>query len=187
VQADVLSQTQTSQLAVYTDNQGEVAIVAPVGWKCTAIFNAAGAGGVAAYPPGEILPDNWTTIAQPVGDFQMVSGFTAGGDSDNAALLACSIFPAADSELVSDGLACTTTKPPAEGTSPVNTAATLFDDPPGVEGTGFASGSSNDALGVITYNASQTPGSWINTCVLPASGEATCLADLANWVASYGE
>lgn len=187
VTATVPSQAESSQLAVYTDNQATVQVVGPVGWSCTANFSSNGSGGVAVYPPSEQIPNDWTSIVQPQGNFQMISGFTAGPDADLSALVACSIFPAANAQLVADGDSCTTTYQSGEQLDPINGSAEFFYDPPGLEGTGFASGSGNVAEGVITYNSSGSPGTYLNTCVLPDTGEQSCLIDLVNWLGLYGE
>ncbi len=42
----------TNKVAAYTDDQGKMYLLAPVGWTCQATLGADGNDSIAVYPPG---------------------------------------------------------------------------------------------------------------------------------------
>ena len=91
-----------SKMAAYTDDQGEMYVLAPLGWTCQASLGADGNDSIAVYPPGEVgtsqfaLGHSWPKSAQAVtGDLLPACYACFVGQ-------ACTFFPAAEHDLVHD-------------------------------------------------------------------------------------
>src|SRR6516225_9063931 len=48
-----------AELAIYTDDQGRMRLLAPRSWSCSAMYGADGSGGITVYPTGESVPSDW--------------------------------------------------------------------------------------------------------------------------------
>lgn len=176
-------------LAVYTDNQGTMRIVAPQGWSCSAQYGADGTGGVAVSAPGVSIPKNWgggwrLTSGSSV---QAIIGSQTAMCTSCAEAVACPLFgTAAKSFQTNFGRPCPARRPAAETTTQVRSGVMAFADPAGVLGDGNPSGGLNPANGVMTYYSGSENGSWVETCTLPAASKNLCTATLDYFLASYG-
>jgi hypothetical protein len=178
------------QLAAYSDDQGEMYVVAPRGWTCEATVGADGNDSIAAYPPGEVgtskfaLGHSWPKSAQAVTGDILPSCFACYVGQ------ACTFFPAAEKDLVrvyGSQLTCAAL-PTREGILRLSSSVISFNDPPGVLGTGEPSGGSFPALGVVTFkeNTGGTSfGSGMQTCTLPAREHALCTAVTDAFVSAW--
>jgi len=176
---------QASELAVYTDSQGSMKLVAPVGWQCSAQYGADGTGGVIVHPSGESVSD---LGAPPAGSpVEAVIGAETSACGACAYTQACPLFAAAASTYQSQlHSPCPVTKPAAETVYQIAPGIVAFEDPPGTRGDGASSGGANPANSVMTYYPNAANGSWRETCTLPADEHAICTTSLNNFIASYG-
>jgi hypothetical protein len=178
------------QLAAYTDDQGEMYLVAPRGWTCQASVGADGNVSIAVYPPGEVgtskfaLGHTWPKSAQAVtGDILPSCLACYVGQ-------ACTFFPAAERDLVriyGNQLTCASL-PTREGILRLSSSVISFEDPPGVIGTGEPSGGDFPAEGVVTFKegtGGTTYGSAMQTCTLPPRDHALCTAVIDAFVFAW--
>ena len=180
-----VSPGQASELAVYTDTQGLMKLVAPAGWQCSAQYGADGTGGVIVHPSNESVSD---LGAPPAGSaVEAVIGAETSACGACAYTQACPLFAAAASTYQSQlGSPCPVTKPAAETVYQISPGIVGFEDPPGTRGDGASSGGANPANSVMTYYPNAANGSWRETCTLPADEHAICTTSLNNFIASYG-
>jgi hypothetical protein len=182
--------SMAKQLAAYTDDQGEMYLVAPRGWTCQATVGADGNDSVAVYPPGEVgtskfaLGHTWPKSAQAVtGDILPSCLACYVGQ-------ACTFFPDAEKDLVRNygqQIKCASL-PQREGILRVSSSVISFEDPPGVIGTGEPSGGDFPAEGVVTFKegtGGTTYGSAMQTCTLPAREHALCTAVIDAFVFAW--
>lgn len=171
-----------TELAVYSDDQGYMMLLAPRGWSCSAGYGADGSGGVAVFPAGERVPAKVPadSAVEEVtgGETSACSGCTLGQ--------ACVLFATAASEFTKYfGRSCPTSRPPAETVAQLTAGLVAFADPPGVSGDGEPSGGLYPANGVMTYNPKSPDGSWTVTCTMPVSVKGVCTAILDYFVHAY--
>ena len=185
--ATVPGRDRTS-LRIYTDARGTIQLLAPASWTCRANFGADGSGGLVVYPKTESPPpESWEASWH----FQRSSGLIAisaietGGSSVQAAAQACGFFPAATKVTKQDlGHGCVK-RPKDETASATVNGAIEFVDPSGIAGTGRPSGGTNSALGVVTYSTSNSPGSYLFTCVLKKTEDNICAAGGSDFAYRY--
>jgi hypothetical protein len=180
------------KMAAYTDDQGQLYLLAPLGWTCQASLGADGNDSIAVYPPGEIgtsqfaLGHTWPKSAQAVtGDLLPTCYACFVGQ-------ACTFFPDAEHDLVRNygGQLSCTPLPSGQSVSRVSSSVIAFQDPAGVLGTGEPSGGTYPASGVVTFKErapSGTYGSAMETCTLPKSEHAMCNAALQSFIASWDQ
>ena len=176
-----------NQIAVYTDAQGEMQIMAPTGWACSASIGADGSSELAAFPEGQ--PNPTTNSSTPDTGEQVVG-------SQTGACLGClysqvtPLFTAAASQCAVDyaGIPSQCPGPYAgESIDPIGSGIVGFLDPPGVKGSGAGSGGPYPANGVATYQgATGSQPSYVETCTLPDSQHSLCTAALDDFVLAYG-
>ena len=178
------------KMAAYTDDQGEMYVLAPLGWTCQASLGADGNDSIAVYPPGEVgtsqfaLVHSWPKSAQAVtGDLLPACYACFVGQ-------ACTFFPAAEHDLVHDfsGQLSCTPLPSGQAVSRVSPSVIAFNDPAGVLGTGEPSGGAYPAVGVVTFkdrSPGGTYGSAMETCTLPKTEHAMCNAALQDFIAGW--
>jgi hypothetical protein len=178
------------QLAAYSDDQGEMYVVAPRGWTCQASIGADGNAFIAAYPPGEVgtskfaVGNSWPKSAQAVTGDILPSCFACYVGQ------ACTFFPAAEKDLVrvyGDQLTCAPL-PARQAILRVSPSVISFEDPPGVLGTGEPSGGTFPAQGVVTFKENtggSAYGSAMQTCTLPSREHALCTAVIGAFVAAW--
>jgi hypothetical protein len=173
-------------LAVYTDAEARMELVAPRGWNCTAIDAADGSGGVAVYPHGEKLPSTWSAgwALSRTSAASAVIGLQTSACYSCTLSQACRVFPAAAA--IRGFLPCPA-RPAAEKVTTIGAGIAGFVDPPGTAGDGVPSGGRYPAHGVVTYHPRSADGSWRETCTLPAAQSAECTAILAAFTSWYGQ
>lgn len=181
-----------NKLAAYTDDQGELYLLAPVGWTCQASVGADGNDSIAVYPPGEVgttrfaLNKTWPKTAQAVtGDLLPTCLACYVGQ-------ACTFFPAAEHDLVQDfsGRLSCTPLPSGQGVARLSPSVIAFHDPPGKLGTGEPSGGVYPASGVVTFKdrtANATYGSAMESCTLPQNEQVMCNATVQAFIASWDQ
>jgi hypothetical protein len=155
-----------SQLAIYTDTNRRMAVLAPRGWKCRAQFGADGSGGIGVSPtkaglmPGAAVPAVEITAR------------TDGACDGCTRSTVCAYFP----ELTEPGIQC---RAPVAGESVTRLRTHLiglFDPPGGIQGP-------NPDNGVLIVQ--QSPGlldDWSERCKLRPSDHALCTAILNDFV-----
>ena len=178
------------ELSAYSDDQGEMYVVAPRGWTCQASVGADGNDSIAVYPPGEVgtskfaLGHTWPKSAQAVTGDILPSCFACYVGQ------ACTFFPAAERDLVrvyGKQLTCAAL-PEREGVLRLSSSVISFEDPAGVLGTGEPSGGNFPAEGVVTFKENTggtTYGSAMQTCTLPPREHALCTAVIDSFVFAW--
>jgi hypothetical protein len=152
----------TRQLVAYSD--GVLILLGPRGWHCHALVDADGSAAIA------VAAGSPLHLAQPA----LTESFAE--TPDDAASLACSLFPAAAQQLPS-GVPCPIRRPRRESTATLGNDALSFADPAGVHGDGRPSGGSDRARGVLAFLAAGSGFSgyaFKATCTLPQASRATC-------------
>lgn len=172
-----------SQLAVYTDQRGEMKLLAPTGWVCNASYGADGSGGVSAYPSGETLPSGHLTSDSTA---EAIVGSETSACAGCAQTQASPLFSTAAADCAQNYPGSCGTLPSGESEEQIKAGVVGFLDPPGVAGDGNPSGGEYPANGVMTYHSGDDNGSWLDTCTLPYSQRALCTAVLNNFAQMYG-
>ena len=179
-----------NQLAVYSDDMGNMKLVAPVGWLCGANYYSDGVGGVDVFPPGQslvsgdMLPAGWTG--------QAVEGKETSACRSCSEPQACPLFMSAATDWQNDyHLNCPYTRPPSESVTSISPNIVSFIDPAGIAGDGVPSGGMYPANSVMTYypdvDSNSDKGSWLETCTLPSSDASLCMTSLNTFVNWYGQ
>jgi serine/threonine protein kinase len=186
--AESIPSSLVSQIAVYTDTQGQMQILAPTGWACSASIGADGSSELAAFPEGQPNPTTYSTT--PDTGEQVVGGQTSACASCNYAQTT-PLFTAAANQCAIDYAGTPSACPGpyvGESVDPIGNGIVGFLDPPGVKGLGAGSSGVYPANGVVTYHpvTSGSQPSYIETCTLPDSEHALCTAALDNFVLAYG-
>jgi len=176
------------QIAVYTDAQGQMQILAPTGWACAATIGADGSSDLAAYPQGQ--PEPTTSGATPDTGEQVVGGQTSACASCLYAQTT-PLFTAAASQCAVDYAGTPSVCPgpfAGESSEQIGDGIVGFLDPPGVKGSGAGSGGPYPANGVVTFHPGTAgrSGSYIETCTLPSNRHSLCTATLDDFVEAYG-
>lgn len=183
-----LPSTLSNGLAVYADSFGFMKVVAPVGWSCVAFFGADGTGGIVAYPSTETPPSsrNLDWSMTPNSPIQGVVINRASPCYTCMLAQACLLFPSAATTF-QQYLGHSCSSPPSSETDELLSAGlALFQDPPGVAGTGNPSGGLYAANGVMTYYP-QLDESYMETCTVPSSEKADCTSILNTFIDWYGK
>ncbi|HTT91231.1 MAG TPA: hypothetical protein VMF65_16875 [Acidimicrobiales bacterium] len=179
-----------NKMAVYSDDQGDLYLLAPLGWACQASLGADGNDSIAVYPPGEVgtsqfaLGHNWPKSAQAVTGDLLPSCYACFVGQ------ACTFFPAAEHDLVQDygqQLSCTPL-PSGQDVSRLSSSVIAFEDPANVLGTGEPSGGVYPASGVVTFKdrvPSGAYGSAMETCTLPKTEHLMCNAAVQAFIAGW--
>jgi hypothetical protein len=181
-----------SHLSVYSDGLGDMKILGPRGWTCSALILQDGSSTLDVYPASErnVASDEFAT---PLGnlpsgspDRELYARQTSACVSC-AETQACPVFATAANDLAHDvGWSCPTQAPTNETLTPLSTTAVEIVDQPGVVGDAYPSGGENGVYAVMTYRHHDANGSWEDSCVLPSTEDTICLATLNNFVTEYG-
>jgi hypothetical protein len=164
-------------LAVYTDSERYLTVVAPRGWRCSASYGADGSGGLRAVPRGAVAGSSSEAIV--ASETSACYGCTNGQ--------ACALFPAAAAAYRSAyRLPCPARRPARESIVRLSRSLVAFEDPAFVKGEGVPSGGRFPANGVMTYVAGGDRASFLETCTLPGALHDVCTAILNDFVARYG-
>ena len=157
-----LQASAASQLAIYTDPTGKVAVLAPRGWNCRAEFGADGSGGIG------VSPKTAGVTKEPAVE---IAAGTDGGCDGCTRSTVCGYFP----DIAEPGVQCRA-RGAHESVTRLRTHLVGLFDPPGVFGP-------NPANGVmIVQVVSGQPADWYERCTLPPSDHALCTAILNDFV-----
>jgi hypothetical protein len=173
-------------LAAYTDDQGELYLLAPRGWTCQASIGADGNDYIEAYPQGEV-PDpvhSWPKTAQAVtADFLPAC-------LGCVLSQACTYFPIAEQQLVKAygrSLSCPQARV-GQLTDRLSSTVVAYEDPSGVKGTEPPSGGNYPANGIVTYKLPTKHfeyGSAMENCVLPPRVRDLCTNALNDFASEW--
>ena len=161
------------RLSFYSD--GPITVMGPTGWECGARVAADGDIKLDLYPPGK--PD-YSRSRAPQGSALIEVDVVSTAHLPGAELV-CSLFPwssAARYDL-SSGFHCIG---PVGQTSRYDLPdVAIFEDPPGVKGSGVGSGGNLTSLGLVVYpRVSSVPTVKLAelSCTMPAAKQAACRA-----------
>jgi hypothetical protein len=172
----VIPRWMAGQVSLYTDPSDRVELLAPNGWRCSAVYGADGGGGISVYPAGLTKGADAQGIslsANPACEFCRLS-------------MACPYFAEARREWrqTYEGT-CSGPPPRREIVRPVSTTLVEITDPPGVKGANLPSGGDYVAYGNAAFFSRATAagafGSYISTCTMPTGNADFCKAIL-RWV-----
>ena len=159
----------THGLDAYTNT--EIYLLAPRGFHCSGTVAADGGTEVIAWAPHS---------PKPVAQHSRGAALTLNIDPACAgcrAADACPFFTAFARQL---GFPCTSGVPAGEKVSHPSRTLALFEDPPGVAGSGWPSGGPDPASGVVGLNGSPAAHASVyrSTCTLPQADHAICTDSL---------
>ena len=140
-----LSPEVAAQVTFY--GSGTETLLGPKGWHCEAAVGADGSTSMTIAPPGRAGPAD-----SPSPDRQAITAYTGGGCVGCIATMACGLFPEAWKLFEYDDLACPTKTPAGELVTRPLPRSAIFEDPPGVAGTGDPSGGRYRALGLMLFD-----------------------------------
>lgn len=146
------------------------AVLAPSGWHCSGGVGADGNIGVYALPPH---------VSQVTGRAPAVTAYWYANGV--AASTACPFFPNTFTGICPK-------VPARERVTRLDPHSVGFEDPPGVKGSGWPSGGSLRARGVLTARRGTTKSPYetnVETCTLPESEGALCTAALNDFLERY--
>ena len=167
--------TPAHGLVAYTNT--EIFLVGPPGLRCSGIVAADGGSQVVAWAPGAPKP---APHSHGVGLTLNIDPACAGCKADDA----CPFFTALARGL---GFPCAAGVPAGESVARPHPTLALFEDPPGVAGSGWPSGGPYPANGVVGTRGSPRNGLvYRSTCTLPAAKHAICTRSLNDVIARYG-
>jgi hypothetical protein len=157
-------------------SNGDLTILGPIGWQCRASVGADTTTRMAITPPDRTWPTGSST---PAPDLPAVTAVGGGSCLTCVARLACALFPEASQ--LADG-ACAASVPAQEQVRRPFPRTAVFEDPPGVAGTGEPSGGVDRSLGFVVFGsgdgatgaAQVQPTALKVTCSLPESMTAIC-------------
>jgi hypothetical protein len=153
-----------SQLAIYTDTTGKLAVLAPRGWKCRAEFGADGSGGIG------VSPTTTGVTTGPATPVEITAGTDGGCDGCTRSTV-CTYFP----DIAEPGVQCRP-RGARESVTQLRTHLVGLFDPPGVHGPNPA----NSVM--IAQQASGQLADWYERCALPQSDHALCTVILNDFV-----
>ena len=171
-----------SQLAVYSDQLGDMKLVAPQGWICSANYGADGSGGVSVYPTGEDLQT--ATAIAPSDEY--ISGSETSACVGCREGQACPLFATAAADYERDYQMTCEAPPSTESVDSLSAGVVAFLVPAGTTGTGVPTASDYPTNAVMTYYSDNDNGSWTDYCTLPASQQAVCTVVLNRFIDWYG-
>jgi hypothetical protein len=172
---EVSASGATHGLVAYTNT--ELFLVGPRGLRCSGLVAADGGSEVIAWAPGARKP---ALHSHGIGLTLNIDPACAGCKAEDA----CPFFTAVARML---GFPCSLGVPPKELVSRPRADLALFEDPPGVAGSGWPSGGPYPANGVVGMRGSPRDGSvYRSTCTLPAADHAICTESLNDVIARYG-
>ena len=170
-----VSAAVAAQVAFYSN--GTRTLLGPKGWHCEAAIGADGSSSMTITPPGQATP-----AGSPPPDHQAVTAYTGGGCVGCIATMACGLFPEAWKLFDTPGSSCPTTSPAGEVITRPIPRSVIFEDPPGVAGTGEPSGGRYRALGLMVFDpgtgaggsGTDFPSALKITCTLPDAMAQVC-------------
>ena len=170
------------QLALYSDQLGDMKLVAPQGWICSANFGADGSEGVSVHPTGEDL--STATAISPSDEY--ISGGETSACVGCREGQACPLFATAAADYERDYQTTCEAPPSSESVDSLSAGVVAFLVPAGTMGTGVSTASDYPTNAVMTYYSDNDNGSWTDYCTLPASQQAICTVALNRFIDWYG-
>jgi hypothetical protein len=162
-------------LVAYTNTNAF--LIAPRGLRCSGIVAADGGTQVIAWASGRPKPG---PHSRGIGLTLTVDPACAGCRADDA----CPFLTALAREL---GFPCSASIPTGERVVRPSRTLALFEDPPGIRGSGWPSGGRYPANGVVgTHGSSSDAAVYRATCTLPQADHAICTASLDDVISRYG-
>jgi hypothetical protein len=180
----------SERLAVYSDSEGELFLIAPRGWGCQASIGADGNDYLSIYPHGEVVSAKPFALRKWPGAAEAVTGDLLPICMGCYLEQACGFFPAAERDFVASygRVSICPRRSVGEDVRRISSTVVTFDDPAGVLGTGSPSGGLYSADGVVTFkrqSANGIYGSSTETCTLPPRDQTLCVvvrnAFVARW------
>ena len=170
-----VSAAVAGQVAFYSN--GTRTLLGPKDWHCEAAVGVDGSSSMTITPPGQATP-----AGSPPPDRQAVTAFTGGACVGCIATMACGLFPEAWKLFDQPGSSCPTTSPAGELITRPIPRSVIFEDPPGVAGTGEPSGGRYRALGLMVFDpgtgaggsGTDFPSALKITCTLPDAMAQVC-------------
>jgi hypothetical protein len=170
-----VSPAVAAQVTYY--GNGTRTLLGPKGWRCEAAVGADGSTSMSITPP-----DQPTTTGSPSPDRQAVTAYTGGACIGCIADMACGLFPEAWKLFEQPGVSCPTKTPPGELVTRPMPRSAVFEDPPGVAGTGEPSGGRYRAIGLLVFypgagaggTGQDFPSVLKITCTLPDAMAQVC-------------
>jgi len=153
---------------------GTLTVLGPRDWNCSAAVGADGSALMTITPPGRA-----GLSESPSPDDQAVTASSGGACVGCIASMACGLFPEAWHLFAQPGDACPAKPPNGELVSRPRPRSAVFEDPPGVAGTGYPSGGKYRALGFLVFDPGteagvDLPSALKLTCTLPDSMARIC-------------
>lgn len=151
--------------AAFTNTSGTV-LIGPDDWKCESTVAVNGGEQIALSPDGEDPFDD--------GAAEGITYYANPACQGCIADQICAVFPYAPAVVnyANMGVSCDKTKPLKEELTRIGEYAVLFEDPPGVKGTGQPSGGDVASTGMLTY--SEERGATQVSCALPDDLASAC-------------
>ena len=164
-----MTATLTSDVAALVTfyGNGTLTLIGPKDWHCAAAVGADGSATMAITPPGQA-----PASGSPSPDDQAVTASTGGGCVGCIASMACGLFPEAWNLFAQPGLSCPATPPNRERVTRPRPRSAVFEDPPGVAGTGEPSGGRYRALGFLVFDPGTAGGG--TGLAVPSALKLTC-------------
>ncbi|HEX7472887.1 MAG TPA: DUF4850 domain-containing protein [Candidatus Limnocylindrales bacterium] len=167
---------EVAALVTYYGN-GTLTLLGPKGWQCDATVGVDGSAHMTITPPGQAGP-----AGSPLPDDQAITASIAGTCIGCVASLACGLFPEAGNLLAQPGPTCPAKPPIREQVTRPRPRSAVFEDPPGVAGTGEPSGGRYRALGFLVFDpgtagsgtTGHAPSALKETCTLPDALAQIC-------------
>ena len=162
-------------LVAYSNSQ--VFLIGPAGLACSGIVAVDGGQLVTTWPRGHAAPRQHTRS----------DGQTLWLDPACAGCKAADACPFFRTLAASLGFPCTHGVATGERVYHLSSRITLFEDPPGVAGSGWPSSGPDPANGVVGLQGNPAfPLVYRSTCTLPASQHRTCTVSLNDVITRYG-
>ena len=160
-----VSDAVAAQVTFY--GNGMLVLLGPRGWRCSAAVGVDGSSSMSITPPDQGIPSG-----TPPPDAQAITASTAGACVGCVATMACAIFPEAWNLFAQPGLTCPDTIPAGERITRPMPQSAVFEDPPGVAGTGDPSGGRYRALGFLVFDPGTDAGG--SGLMAPSAIKVTC-------------
>ena len=147
---------------------GTQTLLGPKDWHCEGAVGVDGSSRMVITPPRQLPP-----TGSPAPDHQAVTAFTGGACVSCIATMTCGLFPEAWKLFEQPGMSCPTRPPAGELVTRPFPSSAVFEDPPGVIGTGDPSGGRYRALGLIVFDPGTGAGG--SGADLPSALKITCV------------
>ena len=175
-----LSKQVAARLSFYSN--GFLTVLAPKGWACTGTVGASGGVLLSVFPPGQADPN--ATLTTPSNAAAVVGETDYTGHRPGAQTV-CDLFPGTPAYSFGSDVGGCPTPPKRQRSEHATADVVTFFDPPHVKGSGYPSGGTNPASGVVIYpQIIPDPGS-VNvakeTCTLPRRTRPLCATIIADF------